>query len=231
VFIGTLPHVIHQDTGDFSAHISLMFPFVILLIGAGITEVTGYWKNGKSVTVFAVIGLLYAVSLTGFISQYFLQYPLLGTADFPVRILSRYIKLSESPGRKIIVYSSRSADLLKKFMFYTDYLNRRTLSNAKGVRSPAVFAPDGISFRSCDNNKVMPAPDTVIMIDRACDYKPISAVLRISRLSDGGGEYSIINDRLCNPEILQHYPSGVSLHDLAAEQLTTDRFCRLYINN
>jgi 4-amino-4-deoxy-L-arabinose transferase-like glycosyltransferase len=89
ILMGTFPHLFHKTTGDFSGHLALMFPFIIMVVGAGIVCcIEGASKRIKKI-IIAGISILYICNIASFSLIYFSQYPLMGYGDFHMRVLSR----------------------------------------------------------------------------------------------------------------------------------------------
>ena len=65
-----------------------MFPFIILLIGFGISSAIEHVSHNHTSMVTLIVVLLYASSLSGFSINYFYQYPLIGAGDFHMSIVT-----------------------------------------------------------------------------------------------------------------------------------------------
>lgn len=230
VILGSLPHVFHKTMTDFSIHLTLMYPFLIILIGVGITE--GLTSISKRFRIFATatVLLLYIFNIVGFAGAYYYAYPMAGSGDFPMRVLSTYIRLAKQSGKKITLYSSRKGDFLKKYLFYTNGMNANTMPDISRIDTHLPFDFDGVHFTDCDAG-VQTVPDGGLGIyDATCDMKLTGLSTHISRLTDGGALYTIINDPLCKRETLNAYPTGVTISDLAIEKLPPSRFCTIYVS-
>ncbi len=232
ILIGTFPHIFHETQGDFSGHLALMFPFLILLIAVGISEIISSMpKMYRAATAITII-LLYCFSLLGFSVAYFYQYPLVGAGDFHMRVLSRYLSLNRSTAKQITVYTTTSSDLLKKYIFYTNSMNKQTMPELRRIylhESNTEF--QNIRFVSCDNTIKSNNNDNLFIYDVKCGMNIASPHIQISRLTDAGGIYEIYNDTLCSKYGLNHYPMGVKTSDFSVENLSTTRFCKIYFNN
>lgn len=230
ILIGTIPHVLHKNISDFSDHLALMFPFLVILIGIGMGEgVTTVSKQFRVVAV-SVIGIVYTFSVIAFVNAYFFRYPITGSGDFPMRILASYIRLAKTGGHPITVYSTRNGDFLKKYLFYTDGMNSRTVSSLSRINTKLPFEFDGVHFTDCDAKAVSPAAGSVAVYDASCDVKLPGTNTHIARLSDGGILYTIAHDPLCDHASLNAYPTGITVADLAVEKLSPSAFCKTYIS-
>lgn len=201
ILLGTFPHLFHKTSGDFSGHLTLMFPFLILLIGVGIAQL-------RSFALGATI-LLYIASVASFITIYFFQIPLVGAGDFRMRVLSRYITLANTP---IIVHSNTGEDFRMKHQFYSNQGNQP------------------VSFLPCDATVRNASVSSVLIYDTECNMTVEGPNVFISRLSDGGQLYKIFGDEVCGKYPLTGYASGVKMSDFTIEQLSEERFCMVYVH-
>lgn len=231
ILVGTFPHLLHKTPSDFSIHLTLMFPFIILLIGFGISNtLESVSRKYKPAAIFVIV-FIYVLSLGGFSSTYFYQYPLVGAGDFHMRILSRYLNITHNTGTPVTVYSTTSRDLLKKYLFYTDSMTKQSMPEIKRIyanESQNEF--QNIRFVSCDNTLQSIAGSSLVIYDVKCGMKIDAPHIRISRLTDAGGIYNIYNDTLCSPYTLNPYPTGVKISDFNVEGLSTERFCKTFFN-
>lgn len=214
ILLGTFPHIISTTQSDFSNHLVLMFPFLILLIGIGILELS---KN----IPWVVIILLYAINVYGFATVYIYQYPITGSGDFPLRVLARYLYLAKQNKSLITLYSGKNRDVLNTYSFYT---NREI----QKIDTSKPFVFDGIHFTNCNSELRIKDVLGTLIYDTSCSME-IPGDTHIARLNDGGHVYTIINDTLCSSMVLHGYPTGLTLKDFAIEKLTVSQFCQTFI--
>jgi 4-amino-4-deoxy-L-arabinose transferase-like glycosyltransferase len=231
IFIGTFPQVFHKNSGDFSGHLALMFPFIILLIGYGISSAIDALHSKHKQIALSVVLSLYIVSLIGFCVTYFYQYPLLGAGDFHMRVLSRYLSLTHATKSPITVYTTTSNDVLKKYLFYTDGMTKQSMPEITRIYSGKMQNEfQNIRFVSCDNTLKSVATGSSEIYDIKCGMNFEAPHIKISRLTDAGSIYEIFNDSLCLKYTLNPYPAGITLPDFNVEGLSTERFCKTYFN-
>ena len=228
ILVGTFPHVFHNNIGDFSIHLTLMFPFVILLIGLGISNVIhNVSRTYKSITVLSIM-FVYIASLGGFSTNYFYQYPLRGAGDFPMRVLSHYLSLTNS---HTTIYSTTSRDVFKKFIFFTNSMTRQSMPNITRVYSQKTQNEfQNIRFVSCDKTVKSIPENNPVIYDVNCGMNIEVPHIQISRLIDAGAIYNIYHDTLCSKYKLNPYPMGVKISDFNMEKISTERFCKTYFN-
>ncbi|MCX6791888.1 MAG: glycosyltransferase family 39 protein [Candidatus Gottesmanbacteria bacterium] len=229
VLFGSFPHLFHQTSGDYSLHLALMFPFLTLFIGIGISElINSVPKKFKNIGI-AICFLIYTASVVIFLSKYFLQIPLYGKGDFPMRTLSRYLTLSKKQLLPITLYSIVGGDTLEKYLFYTNDITKNTIPILKHLNTTRSFEFNGIQFAACDTNIKTTPQNTVIISDYRCNMHLEEPNIQLSRLDDGGTLYKIFNDTVCGSYALKRYPGGIQIKDFNIERLDEERFCQTYI--
>lgn len=225
----TLPQLLHKNATDFSYHIALMFPFMTLLIGYGISQIIQQVsKNWKSVIV-GLICCLYVISVGKFVTVYVCQHPLQGYFDFHTRVLSKYLSIGQHQRIPMTVYSDANSDYLRKFLFYTNGITKTNVKEISTYLTASSFTLNNITFRPCDDHLVL-SPSSVSIIDRNCTSAFDTPHLSISRLSDGGERYRIYGDLICDKYNLKRYSQNITITDFAIEHLSTARFCETYIS-
>jgi hypothetical protein len=233
-FIAILPHVFHSASLDnFTPHISLLFPFAIILIAVGIDEMLHLFKNKWLFSgMLSVIVLLYLLFVLNFLNIYFFQFPLQGNFDFPVRLLSKYVSLNSVNKQSVLIYSTNAHDIFKKYLFYTNGYNQTTLAKVKAIYKDNEFVFNNIQFLGCNNTINPNKTNALVVYDFNCgalqnNYKRVV----IPRLSDGGQSYDIFNDKICQSFILKGYPTDLKISDFGIEGLSRKQFCETYITN
>ncbi len=234
IFIGALPHLFHKVRIDnFTPHNFLIFPFLIMFIAFGLGEFINLFNNKKLKYLSAfLITIIYLISVFSFLNTYFFQYSLKGNFDFYIRIASKYIKLANRNDQKIIVYSTRSYDLFKKYLFYSGIYSRDTFNQVKEAVSAKKYVIGNVEFVSCDRTIDFSSKKHVAIYDQECgSLKKDSPYIIISGLLDGGGRYKIYNDSICKKYYLNYYPSGLLINDFDVENLSEEKFCRTFITS
>lgn len=228
IFIGTLPHVFHAGTGDFSAHLALMFPFLLLLVGNGIVQIFRDYPKQK--TAIVVIAFFYAVSFSGFATTYFFQYPLQGTGDYHKRVITKYLEFAKKHNVSASLYSTSSQDIFSKYLFYTNQITSANMPFIRKQQGLSSFTFQNILFTPC-NQKITASSDSeTIILDANCDMHISGANVHIARPSDAGTLYQIYNDKVCSAYSLSPYPNGLTLPDFDLENIQEEKFCKLFIN-
>lgn len=230
ILISTLPQLLHKNISDFSYHIALMFPFMILLIGYGIVAITELLHKTWKKFLIGLIFCLYLISIGKFIYVYVYQHPLQGYFDFHARVLSKYLQLAQQHSIPVTVYSDANSDYFKKFLFYTNGITRSNIKEISTYVKTLSFSLNGLTFAPCDDHLTIIPSSTISVVDRNCTSILDVSHLSISRLSDGGEIYRIYNDSLCNGFNLKRYPQDISINDFAVNTLSTERFCETYIS-
>ncbi len=233
LLVGIIPQVFHtSDTGNFSVHMTMSFPFLVILAGLGIWETINYFKNKNyKIGISLAILLIYLISCLNFANIYFFWHSLQGYFDFPLRVSSSYAKRASS-GQKVTVYSNSSFDLFKKYLFYTDSYNKDSADVISKNLNSEKYSFDNVTFASCNNSLDLENKETVLVVDAKCgDISVSEPHLTISRLNDGGESFRIFNDKICKGLGLGRYPSNLKISDFTIENLSTNKFCQTFISN
>lgn len=227
--IGIIPHLIHSlSTEDFTPHLVMMFPFLIIFIGYGIYEIVQRApQRYRKYLLFIIIGL-YGLSLGNFFQIYWFQHSLSGQFDFPIRVMSKYLQIQKKDSN-VLVYSTRTKDMYKKYLFYSNSIQKENMSAIREALASNNIQINNISFLGCDRNLVIP-PHIIVIYDSECGSLSVTdEFLKIRRLKDGGEEFRIYNDPECLSYNLKPYPGNFSLKDLEIERLSTQAFCETYV--
>ena len=234
VFISTFPQILHTaDLGDMVFHLSLMFPFLIILIAVGIWEIVKIFKNKYYFYISsAIVILLYTFLLLNFLNIYFFQWTLQGYFDFHVRLFSKYVTLVNKNNQPILIYSPAASDIFKKYLFYSNSYNKNTYLTIRNIYKANKFNFGNLRFMGCDNTIDPTKTKDVIIYDFQCgSLKQNYPRLAIPRLSDGGQSYDIFNDRVCSKYNLGRYPTNLTIDDFSIENQTVQKFCETFITN
>ena len=229
VLIGTFPHLVNTTMGDFSIHLTLMFPFLVLVIGAGVAETLQNLPKRFFIPALLTIILLYTANVANFSVGYFGQYPLTGDADFPMRILTKYVVLARNSDKRVIVYAAGPGDLFQKYIYYSDSITRTNIP----LLATRVFSQEiefeGMRFLPCDAKKARDG-QSIIVYDRGCGVKIEEPRTAIASLMDGGEAYKILDDSVCSNYQLTRYPERIGVGDFAIEKLAEKHFCEKYVS-
>jgi 4-amino-4-deoxy-L-arabinose transferase-like glycosyltransferase len=231
--IAILPHVFHSEKLDnFTPHITLLFPFLIIIIAVGIDELLSFYKNKWFFrTILSLVIFLYTLFVLYFLNIYFFQFPLQGNFDFHVRLLSKYVTLVGN-NQPVTIYSPNASDVFKKYLFYTNSYNKNTALQVQNLYKTNQFSFNNIKFLGC-NNTINPTKiKGTVIYDFNCGALPKNYQrIVIPRLSDGGQSYDIFNDKICSQFNLKGYPSDLKISDFSIENQSMQKFCQTFITN
>ncbi|MFH1536249.1 MAG: glycosyltransferase family 39 protein [Patescibacteria group bacterium] len=223
--IGTIPHLFHSaNVSNFSTHLALMFPFLIIFIALGIWQTINLFKF--KIVAISLISFFYLLLVLNFSNIYFFQFPLLGHFDFQFRVLSNYVYKAQN--QNIIVYSSKSGDIFRKYIFYNNLLNKNTKNQITAIFKNGNYGFGKVKFVSCNIFDPKKTTDLIIY-DTQCGNGPDASHLTIPRLADGGESFQIYNDTLCKGVGLNRYPQNLSISDFEMESLSRENFCQTFI--
>ena len=231
--IGIVPQVLHtSDVGNFAIHMTMTFPFLIILTGYGIWETINYFKN-KNYKLFATLAILliYFVSVLNFANIYLFWHPIQGYFDFPLRVVSSYA-LRASQNQKVTIYSTASFDIFKKYLFYTNNYNKDTANQITKDLNNEKYSFGNVTFISCNTPLTKENKDNLQIVDVKCAEEKINLPhLSIARLKDGGETFKLFNDKLCKGVSLNRYASNMKISDFKIEGLSNEKFCQTYITS
>ena len=234
VFISTFPQILHTaDLGNMVFHLSLMFPFLVILIALGIWEIINIFKNKYYFYgSIAITTLLYTFLLFNFLNIYFFQWTLQDNFDFHVRTFSKYVSLASKNQQEVLIYSPSAPDIFKKYLFYTNSYNKDTYLTIRKIYKANKFNFGNLKFMGCDNTIDPTKTSDLIVYDFQCgNLKKDYSHLAISRLSDGGQNYEIYNDKICSQYPLKLYPSGITIGDFSIETMSASKFCETFVTS
>jgi len=232
ILLSTIPQIIHdpQAGGNFTPHITLLFPFFIMLIGVGITKVTEIPQKSFRIGALFLVGILYLFSLGNFLNVYFYQFPLqTGVFDFSSRVLSRYLTLAQEQNQQVTVYSVSSEIIFKKYLFYS---NSYTNSSAKTINQSFQtknFTMQNVHFVGCPSLDHPITTEGIAIVDTLCGLMPDGESNKIGQLKDSGATFHIYNDEICSTYSLKPYIAWLKLQDLTVEKLDAKSFCETFI--
>ena len=230
IVIATFPQIFHDKAGNNTnyAHASLVFPFLVLLAGIGISYFSSLLSKKFLPIVIGVVGLAYILSVAFFAQAYFYQYALQGRDGFAVRELATYINFATAKGEKVEVLSPVGATTFKKYLFYANALNPASISSVKRAFISSRYSLGNVSFGSCSQHPTFPK-NTIVIEDEICGNSDFMAHPSIALIVDGGIAYKLYNDNVCQGYSLKHYPSDLTLSDLEVEKLQKQKFCETFI--
>lgn len=229
IFIGILPQIFHKSSleGNFTPHITLIIPFLIILIAAGVSAVSQ--KNKKNLYLFlAGLGLFYFILVINFCYFYFLKFPLQsGTFAIHDRVLSRYIALNKD-NSPITIFSSDPRLLFKEYIFYLNAYDKKTVSAINRALKEKNYVFNNVSFYPCDYSGLKDTTKLIVS-DIACGKNFDGNTLTVAQLKDSGKRYIIYHDKFCSQYDPPRYISNLKLSDFNIESLSPKKFCETFI--
>jgi hypothetical protein len=232
ILIAPIPSAINgKDTWLFFRS-SFLFPWLIILISLGFYKLLK-WKK----IIFGGVVGLYTLAVVFFMYDYFVRYPIYGTADryFAERVLASYIQR---------LSTEKKAEVLAEepFFFYSALItltNSINKNNIAKINSAFVNEEYQINSWLVDSRCYAPskqADDTVTIVDSRnalCDgeKKPDATstrILQIPSLIDNGSLFSIYNDSLCGQYSLDRFVH-VTANKMSVEDLSDEDFCHTFI--
>lgn len=229
VLISCIPQMIYRSSENFTPHITMLIPFLLVICAFGIEEVSNFHKKfGK--LLFWGIGVLYVFSVLSFLSVYFLQYPIQGKTDFAVRELANYITVANDSNKNIVVHSTHSEDLFYKYLFYSNNYSKETIATVQKRLKQKTYQIENVTFTDCIKSIDITKTKDIHIVDAICGGTlTATSQLKIVLLTDSGEAFIIYNDTFCSEKGLQPFVSKLTISDFAIEKLSPDVFCKTFI--
>jgi len=230
ILVGAIPQLINTNTGDFSIHLTMLFPFLLPFIGAGIVQVLTDVPKRFMYASIGIIIFLYTLSIASFSVVYFSQYPLVGKDNFSMRVLSRYVQLASNHKSSSVVYTTTSSDVFQKYILYTGAMTKQTIPQLSSMLRVPRITWSNVQFVSCGDTITQASTPVVTIYDTGCGKTPEGKHTSITTLVDGGEIYKIFGDSACTAYQLKPYPDHFLLKNFNIEQLSERKFCETFIN-
>jgi len=232
--ISVVPQLFHStDVNNFTPHIALLIPLFLIVMAYGLWQVVNV-KILKKYTTYFLSGMIciYFLFTVNFFIIYLFQNPIVGNFyDFPSRVLAQYILQARKTSR-VIVYTNLPTELYKKYIFYTDGLNKSSLGKVRQsiINPSSNFTLQNIQFTSCPTVRKPLVPGTTAIYNLNCNLpQQDKHHVSIVQITDGGEVYGIYNDSLCVGDTLERYPTDIHLSYFQPEKSVAKDFCKKYI--
>ncbi len=228
--VGILPQIFHdpEGTGNFSPHITLLIPFLVILVGYGVyflTDLRVLKKHRRIVYVFLVI--LYLGSFLHFAQVYFYHYPLVGNIlSFPNRAAASYIKRTIHH-KKVVAHVSNPQLWVRDYFFYTNTMNNSNIQEIKQKLRNKDYSFNNLQFVQCTG--IVDEKNAVVIYEASCTHKSQQTALEIAQLRDSASAFEIYNDYLCKPFGHKSFVSSVPLKNLHVETIEDKEFCETFV--
>lgn len=230
IIIGAIPQLINTTKGDFSIHLTMLFPFFLPFIGAGIVFTVNsfpkrffYWIIGGWIA-------LYAVNVANFSVIYFYQYPLVGKNDFHMRVLARYLELTKIHQKPAVVNTTSTGDVFQKYIVYANAITKHNIPQLSSQFRSSTIAFEGVTFTPCGASDTQHSTTATTIYDVGCSNIPEGTHRSITTLVDAGEMYKIFNDAVCQTYQLKLYADHISINNFDIERLSEKQFCETYIS-
>lgn len=221
---------------SYSQRSGLMYPFIIILVGAGIIGAVDLAKTKVAKYLLATgIILVYFFLFLNLSHYYFFRFPVYASDGwfFQDRLLSRYLRLVEKqyPDAKIIVSTPEPKIIYEEYLFFTNKYDGKEIALINNNLSNRNYFMGNVTFINyCLDKK--PKENEIWIYDDAlgCEKNGrIGETLRITRLRDVHENYLIKQDKICQGQKLGVYIPLTALKDLKIEEQEVDQFCQNWI--
>jgi|GEM_PF-1644863 len=238
--IGTVPSVINQNAWLFFRS-SFMFPFLIILAGAGLNEI---FSTHKLIFKLVVFGYLIQVINFGFI--YFVRYPVFGSENiyFSPRLVAEYLNRT-APNQKVVIFETEPEFAFRSYIFYNNLFSHLNAQEIQRKFKTQNYNFGQIEFLNCLPSDFSPQPKTTyifsteigycpnqmnLKLDLASQFKPGDLPIYIKSIKDSGTNYKIYSDTVCQDQSnLATFINPNSLRDFNFNQLSNQEFCQTWL--
>lgn len=230
ILISPIPEAIRIDKiPAFAFHSVLEYPFLIILISAGIYFILISLPKLKYLLLIS-----YFILFLNFVDIYFFRYPVYQSEGFSFsrRLLSRYLSLESIKSPKISILAKEPESVFRNFLFFNNLVNRKNIAQINQIyqhsRNRQFFVWENILITS-DLNDINPK-DTIITDRDISDPLYLSPdKFSIVRLSDPGEIFKIYRGSTCLNTKLDPFTHNLNLTDFDIENMTEDKFCQKFI--
>lgn len=228
--MGTMPQLLANGQDNASHHTVMIFPFLMIVIGSGVWYLLEMTKKNVFLlySTMAVIILIYSMLLLNFMNIYLFQNSLRGKFEFDKRVVAQYLTYAKNEERNIFVLGTNSSDSFRKYLLYTNSLDKGNIATIGDNYKKGVYEYDNIVFTSCTSNMNFTKRPDLFIVDSICETIEQNHI-SIAKLDDGGEVYKIFNDQACSGYSLNRYPQNIKISDYAIEELSQDEFCKIYM--
>jgi len=226
-----LPQILHKTLDNFSPHITLFIPLLIIISAYGLTECMNLIQKKVFQYAFLLVFFcVYGIFFVNFLHTYFFRSQLEGRTGFDMRVLSHYVLLARTKDSELVVISSSPSDLFRKYLFYTDSLQKNTIHTLQKNTQSKNYSFNNVTFLPCESHVPLSENPFTLVIDSDCkEIANTNPYINISRLNDGGSKYKIYNDKICSQFELKSFPFGITIGDFAVESMPVSQFCQTFI--
>jgi len=232
ILLSPIPEAIRGDPiPAYVFHSSLQYPFLFILVGAGIFY---FFQIFKSKLIRIGFILLYLLSFANFLNIYFLKAPIYQSESFVFshRLVSKYLSMENQNNREIYFLTNQPELMFRSFLFYTNNFNRQ---NFPLIQSAYVQSNDSYSFEHVhfiNNKNLLPKNQdyTLITNPNSFSIQNFDNTIYIKRFSDAGNLLTIQNGTICNNIKSDSFPKNIKISQLKIENINYETFCTKFIS-
>ncbi len=220
---------------SYSQRSGLMFPFITILIGAGLGYILTIFKNKFRLFIGGAIFITYGFLFLNLLHLYFYRFPVYASDGwfFQDRILSRYIALTnqEYKNTKVVVSTFEPKIVFQEYLFFNNIYNGEKISAINQKMESGDYSFNNVVFTdkcfddNFDENTVW-IGDGLLKCER---FSIKEDNLRITRFRDVYEIYLIKEDKICQGQKLNSYVSPFAFQDFNIEKQSKSEFCQNWI--
>lgn len=233
--LSTIPSVFSTVGTSYVHRSGLMYPYMMILIGYGITMGIKLIRDTYKTAAMVIVALLYVAATINFTHLYFYRFPYYNSESFGLsqRLYSRYASLAEKNSIPVINLTDSPELYFKNYLFYTNALNAKTIPETRKIFETQSYVWHNAQFtKTCPSKADIQEGSTAYILSLTSPCKELfinQPMTVIPSLSDGGTLYMIFNDKTCCQYALSAYPTGFSASDFLVEHLSEKQFCERFV--
>lgn len=235
--VGTtlIPNFLNLAGTTYMIRTVIYYPIMVMLSGIGFYYLGSMFLSKKIIghVLFLVMICAYIFSVANFLYQYFGRLPIDKNTGWFLqdRVLTKYVSLLQTafPNTNISVVTNSPKQTFYRYLFFSNnYIDSKNVEKInKQLAAKNYSMPNLLFTASCPD---LQKEDAVYLIDSQtkCQYPHSNT---ISSLKDGGDQYTIINDKLCEQISKFRYPLIKDYNLLDIESLSVKDLCQNFITN
>lgn len=230
ISVTLIPNFLNLAGTTFMIRTVILFPLLTILSACGIYYLKSLLKGSARTGATIIVTGAYLILFGNFIFQYFARLPVEKAEGWFLyqRTAVKYLKELPASFRAEVVDSDPKHFFYRYLFFNNLYTDSREITsiNQNLVKISYTFSNLTVSG-ICPKNY---NPDVIYLIDRKLNC-PNTRGVYISNIKDGGDEYLIVNDKLCNMYVKKNYPLIKDFKYLDVEGLSKQDFCTNFITS
>lgn len=231
ILLSPIPEAIRGDSiPAYVFHSSLQYPFLFILVGAGLFY---FFQIFKSKLIRIGFIFLYLLSFANFLNIYFLKAPVYQSESFVLsyRLISKYLSFESKNNKEIYFLTHQTEPIYHSFLFYTNSLNRKNLDFIKDEynKKDGTFNFKNIHFIN-ETSHLPKDKNYVLIYDvNQFNFDNLNKIY-INQIASNNKIFAISNGSTCQNIQTKSFVSNFNISDLEIEKMNENYFCTKFIS-